>query len=117
MKKLYKVKVNGKAYEVELEEVKEVAGSVESTLAPTQTPVNPAPASGNSTNITAPMPGSVFDLKVSVGDSVSKGQVVAILEAMKMETEILSDTDGTVTAIVSEKGKQVQLGDTILTIN
>ncbi len=117
MKKLYKVKVNGKAYEVELEEVKEVAGSVEGTTTPAPTSAPTPVASGNATNITAPMPGSVFDLKVSVGDSVSKGQVVAVLEAMKMETEILSDTDGKVTSIVSQKGTQVQLGDTILTIN
>ncbi len=113
MKKLYKVKVNGKVYEVELEEVKEVAGSIESTNTSTPSTV----VLDNGTHITAPMPGSVFDLKVNIGDVVCKGQVVAILEAMKMETEILSDIDGKVTSIVAQKGTQVQLGDTILTIN
>ncbi len=117
MKKIYKIKVEGKTYEVELEEVSTVEGNVTSS-APSQAPVAQAPsAGGDSVTIGAPMPGSVFDIKVSVGDTVSKGQVVAVLEAMKMETEILSEVDGKVTAIAVSKGANVSLDDTIMTIN
>ncbi len=117
MKKIYKVKVEGKTYEVELEEVKTVEGSVTgSAPAPAPTAVS-APVGGDSVSVNAPMPGSVFDIKVNVGDSVSKGQVVAVLEAMKMETEIISDADGKVTSIAVTKGANVNLDDLIMTIN
>ncbi|MFV0440010.1 MAG: biotin/lipoyl-containing protein [Lachnospirales bacterium] len=120
MKKIYNIKVNGKVYEVELEEVKEVAGSVVSDspkAASTVDTVSSASTSVGGTEITAPMPGSIFDIKVSVGDTVQEGDVVAVLEAMKMETEIFSSCSGKVTSIVSDKGTQVTLGDVILTIN
>ncbi len=117
MKKIYKIKVEGKTYEVELQEVTTVEGNVESSAqAPAPTQAAPV-VSGNSTTINAPMPGTLFDLKVNVGDTVTRGQVVAVLEAMKMETEILSDTDGKVTAINVTKGATVNLDDLIMTIN
>ncbi len=119
MKKVYKIKVENKTYEVEVEEVKEVAGSVQSTAAPQPTQAAPQPvqASGNSTLVKAPMPGAIVDVRVNAGDAVSKGQIVAILEAMKMETEILSDVDGKVTDVKVAKGANVNLDDVILTIN
>ncbi len=116
MKKIYKIKVEGKAYEVELEEVTSVEGSVTSSAKVESAPA-PVATSGNSVTVNAPMPGSVFDIKVNVGDTVTKGQVVAVLEAMKMETEIMSDTDGKVTAISVAKGANVNLDDVIMTIN
>ncbi len=119
MKKIYNIKVNGKTYEVELEDVTTAEGSVtssNSTPAPSAAPT-PAPASGSGTEVCAPMPGVVIDIKVNVGDNVSKGQVVAILEAMKMETEILSSVDGKVSGINVSKNSNVNLDDVILTIN
>ncbi len=117
MKKIYKIKVENKTYEVEVEEVKEVAGSVQSSAPVATAPQPVASTGGASSSITAPMPGAIIDVKVNVGDNVAKGQVVAILEAMKMETEILSDVDGKVTDVKATKGANVNLNDVILTIN
>ena len=117
MKKIYKVKVNGKVYEVELEEVKTVDGQVvteSKAQQPTVTTSVPVSASGES--IDAPMPGVIVDVKVKVGDTVKEGDLVAVLEAMKMETEIFSSKSGVVSAVNVTKGTQVELGDTIVTL-
>ncbi len=116
MKKIYKIKVNNKAYEVELEEVKEIEGNVVSST-PSKEVVEEKVTSGSGESVTAPMPGAIFDIKVSVGSQVKEGDVVAVLEAMKMETEIFATTSGSVTAILKNKGDQVVLGDVILSIN
>lgn len=118
MKKIYKVKVEGKTYEVELEEVTTVEGNVTSN-APMAAPAqnNVAATSSDSISIKAPMPGTIIDVKVNVGDTVKSGQVIAVIEAMKMETEILSDTDGKVTSVNVTKGGSVNLDDLIVTIN
>jgi len=114
MKKIYKVKINGNLYEVELEEVKEVDGKVE---AETKEPkVKEKPISIASKKIEAPMSGIISEIKVNPGEKVEKGKVVAILEAMKMETEIFSPVDGIVGDIYKEKGSEVNLGDIILTL-
>lgn len=115
MKKIYKVKVNGKVYEVELEEVKTVEGKVvtetkEVKVAPT------IPVATSGEKIEAPMPGVIVDIKVKVGDTVKDGDIVAVLEAMKMETEIFSSKAGVVSAINVSKGSQVELGDAIITL-
>ncbi len=114
MKKIYKIKVNNKVYEVELEEVCEANGSIDT---PKESIKTEEIASGDAVTVTAPMPGSVFDIKVNIGSKVTKGQVVAVLEAMKMETEILSPESGTISSISKNKGESVVLGDVILTIN
>ncbi|MDD2493502.1 MAG: biotin/lipoyl-containing protein [Bacilli bacterium] len=107
--KVYKVKVNGKVYEVELESVSEQTGSV----APAQ-PVQPAPkvaepvkASSEGTTIKAPMQGVIIGVKVQVGSAVKKGQAVVILEAMKLENEIVAPADGVVKQILVSKGQTV----------
>lgn len=112
--KTYHITLNGKVFEVEIEEVK--AGQ-----APKQTaaPVAQAPkavASGKGEEVTAPMPGSMFNILVKEGQNVKKGDVVAILEAMKMENEIVSPVDGCISSINVEKGQNVNLGDVILKI-
>ena len=112
--KTYNVKLNGKVYEVEIEEVK--AGSQPTMSAtPSQAPKASAPA-GAGHAVEAPLQGSMFNILVKQGQVVKKGDVLAVLEAMKMENEIIAPVDGTVSAIHVEKGQNVNLGDTILEI-
>ena len=100
--KIYKVKVNGKVYEVELESVSEVQGSIKADAlkadalkAEAAAPTAPV-ATGAGVEVKAPMQGKILDVKVKVGDVVKKGAVLAILEAMKLENEIVAPQDGTV---------------------
>ena len=111
--KVYKVKVNGKVYEVELEAVEEKAGNVEASKA-TATPSAPVQAGANT--ILAPIAGKVVDVKVSVGDTVKKGQTVAIIEAMKLENEIQSQADGKVVDIKVTKGSNVANKDVLIVL-
>lgn len=103
--KIYKVKVNGKVYEVEIESVTEQSGSinVEKNVAPV---VNEVKSTGSAA-VKAPMAGTILDVKVSVGQTVKKGQVIAILEAMKLENEVVSTLDGVVKEIKVNKGVAV----------
>ena len=110
--KKYRVKVNGKVYEVELEAVEEVSGTIEAPKA--SAPVASAPVSGGKATIVAPIGGKVLDIKVNVGDSVKKGQVVCIIEAMKLENEVVSNADGVVTAIKATKGATVANKDELI---
>ncbi len=110
----YTVNVNGTAYEVTVEEVKGGA-------APAAAPAAPAPAaapapSGAGEQITSPMPGTILDVKVSAGQAVKSGDVLMILEAMKMENEIMAPKDGTVTAVSVQKGASVESGTLLCTI-
>ena len=109
--KKYKVNVNGTAYEVEIEEM---------TCAPAAAPVAAAPAapaaSGAGESITSPMPGNILAVNVAAGDMVKKGQVLMILEAMKMENEIMAPRDGKVTAVAVTKGAAVESGALLCTI-
>ncbi len=100
--KIYKVKVNGKVYEVQIESVTEQAGSIEVANAPAA-PV----ASGKEEQVVAPMAGTILDVKVAVGDQVKKGQIIAILEAMKLENEVVSTADGVVKQVAVSKGQAV----------
>lgn len=114
--KQYKVTVNGTAYEITLEAID--AADVKTTAtapaaAPVAAPVAAAPAGGESVN--APMPGNILDVKVANGATVKKGDVLVILEAMKMENEIMAPCDGTVTVAVT-KGATVETGALICTI-
>lgn len=111
--KTYHITLNGKVYEVEIEEV-QPGQAPKTTAAPT--PKAAAPVSGNGEKVTAPMPGSMFNILVKEGQAVKKGDVVAILEAMKMENEIISPVDGTIKSVNVEKGQNVNLGDTIVVI-
>lgn len=111
--KVYKVKVNGKVYEVELEAVEEKKGNI----APAATTAAPsAPVSGGANSILAPIAGKVVDVKVNVGDAVKKGQVVAIVEAMKLENEIVSQFDGKVVEIRANKGASVMNKDVLIVL-
>ena len=107
--KKYKVNVNGTVYEVEIEEM---------TGAPAAAPVAAAPAApaGAGERVAAPMPGNILSVNVAAGDTVNKGQVLMILEAMKMENEIMAPCDGKVTAVAVTKGAAVESGALLCTI-
>ena len=108
--KKYKVNVNGTAYEVEIEEITGAAAAP--AVTPAAAPA--APAGGES--ISSPMPGNILDVRVSVGQSVKKGDVLMILEAMKMENEIMCPCDGKVTAVNVTKGTTVESGTLLCVI-
>ena len=112
MSRVFHVTVNGATYEVEVEEV----GAGAATAAPVAAPVAAAPVAApkaapapkkaaaksgaaGSVKITAPMPGKILDVKVAAGATVKRGEVIAILEAMKMENEIVAPQDGTIASI------------------
>ena len=107
--KKYKVNVNGTVYEVEIEEM---------TGAPAAAPVAAAPAApaGAGERVAAPMPGNILSVNVAAGDTVKKGQVLMVLEAMKMENEIMAPCDGKVTAVAVTKGAAVESGALLCTI-
>lgn len=116
--KHYKVTVNGTAYEITLEAVDAADVKTAPAAAPTPAPApaapaQTAPAGGESVN--SPMPGNILDVKVANGASVKKGDVLMILEAMKMENEIVAPCDGTVTVAVT-KGAAVETGALLCTI-
>ena len=112
------VNVNGTAYQVELEDTPAapVAPQPEAPAAPAQPVQAAAKPSGAGKAVLAPLPGVIIALKVNVGDVVKAGQVVAVLEAMKMENEIQAEFDGTVTAINVAKGDSVLEGAAIVTL-
>ena len=115
--KTYKVKVNGKVFEVELEAVSETKGSIAAPVsaAPAAAPVS-APVSGGSKTLVAPIAGKVIDVKVNVGDTVKKGQTVAIIEAMKLENEIQSAFDGKVAEIKVATGDDIRNKDVLIVL-
>ena len=107
--KIYKVKVNGKTYVVELEAVDEVKSApVEIPASSAPAAAAPAPvATGEGTDVLSPIQGNVVDVKVKVGDKVKKGDVLMVIEAMKLENDIPSTVDGIVSSIMVSKGSSV----------
>ena len=107
----YRVTVNGTVYEVELEEI---TGAVPAAApAPAaEKPAAPVPAApaGEGERITSPMPGTILAVNVTPGQSVKKGDVLMILEAMKMENEIMCPRDGVVSSVQAAKGAAVESG-------
>ena len=123
--KKYKVNVNGSLYEITLEVVDDVAHPASAPAAQTAAPAaSPAPAAqpapsaeaGAGTQINAPMPGTILSVSVAKGDTVKKGQVLVILEAMKMENEIMSPCDGVITSVNVAQGAAVDTGALICSI-
>lgn len=129
----YKVTLNGKTYEVEVEEGKAVLLDEYEALAPAKeapaaaAPVAaaaPAPAAAPATpvnlaageTIASPMPGNILRIDVKQGDAVKAGQILVILEAMKMENEIVAPKDGTVAQVVTSKGAVVETGSPLVVI-
>lgn len=138
--KKFNVTVNGKTYAVEVEEVgaghggftyqpvqqaaapapvspaPAVAPTPTPTPAPAPAPKAAAPVSGEGELMSAPMPGTILDILVSEGQTVKKGDIVIILEAMKMENEIASPADGVVSKIYTSKSATVNAGDPMLSV-
>ena len=121
--KKYNVTVNGTAYEVTLEAVdaSEVkAAPAQAAQAPSPAPVPAAapaaPVSGGKETITSPMPGNILTVNVTNGAAVKKGDVLMILEAMKMENEIMSPCDGTILSVNVTKGATVETGAVLCVI-
>lgn len=109
----YTVKLNGKAYVVEVSEGGELGEVQEQAPASTSAPQNEAPApSGES--IDAPLAGNIFKVNVRPGEQVAEGDVVIILEAMKMETEVRASSAGTVSKVNVSEGDSVAVGDTLI---
>ena len=117
----YRVTLNNRVYEVEVEEGSAVllneyeaaspAPAAVSAPAPKQESA-PAPApSGDGNAVKAPMPGNILKISVTVGQKVSEGETLLVLEAMKMENEVTADRSGTVTGIIAAKGQTVETGD------
>ncbi|MDE6181046.1 MAG: biotin/lipoyl-binding protein, partial [Phocaeicola sp.] len=99
------VEVNGTPYNVEMEKapkatVKPVVRPVSTTPAPVPTPVSRPAMAASKSGVKSPLPGVILDIKVNVGDTVKKGQVVVILEAMKMENDIESEISGVVKRVL-----------------
>ena len=127
--KNYTITVNGNVYEVTVEEGFTGAASAPKAAAPapkaapTAAPkAAPAPAAApagaaGAVAVTAPMPGKILGVKASAGQAVKRGQVLLILEAMKMENEIVAPQDGTVATINVAVGDSVEPGATLATLN
>lgn len=110
--KKYKVNVNGTAYEVEIELMD--ANAV--AQAPTAQATSAATPAG-ATTISAPMPGTILKINVQNGQKVKKGDVLMILEAMKMENEIMAPNDGTVASVSVAQGASVESGTVLCSLN
>lgn len=130
------INVNGNRYEVEVEEVGGSVSAAQPAAAPVQaapaeparpvqkaeTPAAPKPAVNASApegavKITAPMPGTILDIVVKPGDEVKRGDILLILEAMKMENEIVSPQDGVIASVNTLKGESVNSGDLLVSIS
>ncbi|MBQ4521479.1 MAG: biotin/lipoyl-binding protein [Lachnospiraceae bacterium] len=129
--KNYRITVNGTAYDVAVEELGQgsvasapvAAAPVAAKAAPAPVAATPTPAapkaSGTEGNVkvAAPMPGKILGVKASVGQAVKRGDVIIVLEAMKMENEVVAPEDGTVASINVSEGANVESGDVLATLN
>ena len=121
--KKYNITVNGKTYEVEVEELGAVSQPTYKTpVKPSQSSAPKAapktqPAQGGAGAVSAPMPGTILDIKVTEGQTVKAGDILLILEAMKMENEIVAPVDGKVVKISASKGAAVNTGDALITLS
>lgn len=123
--KNYRITVNGVEYEVQVEEIgaeemTQTAAPARKAAAPAapakKAPAKAAGAEGN-VKVTSPMPGKIIAVKANVGDTVKKGDVVVVLEAMKMENEIGATEDGVIASVNVATGDMVESGALLVTLN
>ena len=113
--KRYNITVNGKAYDVAVEEVGGSTAAAPVAAAPVAAaPAAPAPAAAPVADGT--MPGTILDIKVAVGDTVKSGQAICVLEAMKMENDVNAPCDGKVLSVNTTKGSAVETGAVLAVI-
>lgn len=119
----FNITVNGKQYTVGVEELGASAATAPvatpapaTTPAPAAAPTPVAAPAGAGEKVTAPMPGTILDIKKNVGDTVKSGEPIIILEAMKMENDIVAPCDGKVTSITVKKGDSVETNQVIATV-
>lgn len=128
--KRFNVTVNGVSYDVTVEEIGAETSAAQPAPAPTAPAAAPAPvkaaapkpaakptANAGNVIVKAPMPGTILKTNVSVGTSVKKGDVLCVLEAMKMENDICAPQDGTVASVNVQKGSSVNTDDILVTLN
>lgn len=124
-----KVTVNGIPFEVEMQRpinsaaaihrpkpIKPVAHAEQPVAAAPTKPATPTPTVGKGVKVGAPLPGTITEVKVQVGDVVKDGDTVVVLEAMKMQNNIEAECSGTVTSVLVNKGDTVMEGDPLITI-
>lgn len=133
--KKFLINVNGNSYEVEVEEVKDgvvveapraaapapvakpaVAAAPKAAPAPKPAASAPAAVPAGAATVTAPMPGTILAVNVKAGDAVKKGQVLCILEAMKMENEIMAAGDAVVASVEVNAGQAVNTGQVLIVL-
>ena len=125
----FEISLNGRTYEVEVELAKPMTNAEFAAYAPApaaapavSAPAAPAAAAapaavGAGEQVTAPMPGNILKVNVNVGDRVTEGQVLVILEAMKMENEIMAPKSGTVAQVLVQKGATVDTDAPMVVLN
>jgi len=119
--KVYKIKVNGKTYKVELEAVNEISSGDAPVTEAKKEEVKAAPAAPKTSNaqgeaVVSPIQGTVINVKVKPGDRVKRGDVICIIEAMKLENEVVSTADGEVADVLVSKGQQVAAKDKLIIV-
>ena len=127
----YKITLGSRTYEVEVEAGKamlldeyEAYAPVAAAAAPAapaapvaaEAPAAPAAVSGTGEVVSAPMPGTILKVNVTQGQAVKEGEVLCVLEAMKMENDIIAPKSGTITQVVTSKGANVSSGDALVVI-
>ena len=124
--KRFLIKINGKTYDAEVEELRGAAAPAVSfapaaaaapvAAAPVAAPAAAAPAASGPASVTAPIPGTVLRLEKAIGDAVAAGDVVMIVESMKMENEVVAPAAGKITGISVAAGSAINTGDILFTL-
>jgi biotin carboxyl carrier protein len=117
MKKKYKVTVSGKVFEVEVELIDGSPTVVQAVNIPQAPLATPSPAMGlppSIKDVVSPIPGKIQKIQVAVGDMVAPGRVLLVIEAMKMDNEIMADVNAEVAQILVKEGDQIQIGQTLI---